>query len=110
MGLFHRRQRFIPHQHALIHLIPQSLNMDVDGRMDLIFVERVKLCSADSVCNAGAKLPQTVEIHLPEADCRVLELQCGVLLAYKRTEIVIAVNSAHDDIVHRTDAGRKRFG
>jgi len=96
--------------HLGVHFIPQEIHMNVDVRMDLFFVKGVILGGPDLVGNAGTKLPQTVEIRLSQANSRVAGLELSMLLCNKNKELVIAVNSAHDDIVHRTDAGHKRFG
>jgi hypothetical protein len=74
--------------------------MDVDVRMDLFLVKRVILGSSDLIGDAGSKLPQTVEIRLPEANCGVAGLELTMLLGNKNEELVIAVNSTHELIVH----------
>ena len=84
--------------------------MDVDVGMDLFFVKRVVLGGTDLVGDTWPKLPQTVEIRLSEANSRVAGLELSMLLTNENQELVIAVNSTHDDIVHRMDAGHKRFG
>jgi hypothetical protein len=84
--------------------------MDVDVRMDLFLVKRVILGGSDCIGDAGTKLPQTVEIRLPEANCGVAGLELTMLLGNKNQELVIAVNSTHEHIVHSPGDEHKRFG
>jgi hypothetical protein len=70
--------------------------MNVNGRMNLLFVKRVILGSANLVGDVGSKLPQTVEIHLSKENRWVKNFQVVIFLAYKDTEFVITIDCAHE--------------
>jgi hypothetical protein len=56
-GLETPKPLLLPRKNLHIHLIPQILDMDVNGRMNLLFVKRVILGSANLVGDVGPKLP-----------------------------------------------------
>jgi hypothetical protein len=56
-GLETPKPLLLPRKNLHIHLIPQILDMNVNGRMNLLFVKRVILGSANLVGDVGSKLP-----------------------------------------------------